>query len=187
MKNRDEFDVSRYMVSDKVKSRVEAVVKPKVFLPKRKPFRIHQDMVIHHVWLAFYESGWYLLDAELAECDLYVPGVQIHQGDLYLGVTAEGTIFWMPVTYPSHPEYASWRRSLLKVIHAAREDWMVVVTDPDSRQYVGHRSSTSFRVAWPKDSAERLLERAFRGRIMDEDHPCMSLAECREVASIVEE
>lgn len=183
------FDVNKFTVSDRIKSRTEVVATPKVFLPKGKPFRIHPDreMVISHVWLAFYEKSWFLMSAELAEYGIYVPGVQMYQGDLYFGVMADGTLFWMPVTYPSHPECASWRRSLLKIIRDAREDWMFVVTEPESREYVGHRSSKSFRIAWPKDTAECLLERAFRGRIMDENHPCMSFAEYREVAAVIEE
>lgn len=178
------FDINRFRVSEARES-----YKPKVFVPKGEPFRIHPaaDMCHKHFWLAFYRNQWYLLDEEVAENRMFVPEMQIWMADLYFGVLKDGTAFWMPVTYPSHPEYASWRRSLLKIVRDAQEDWMVMVTDSDSRQYVGHKSSKSFRLVWPKDSAECLLEHAFRGRIMDENHPCMSQAERREVATVIEE
>lgn len=184
------IDLELFRVSSQTMTKVSAKTTPKVFMPKNVPFRIHTDpsAVVKNVWMALYDGRWYLLYAELAECGLYVPGLQMYKADLYLGVLTDGNTFWMPVTHPTHPEYAEWRRSLLAIIPEARKHWMIVERDHERRQYIGRKSSLKMvGVPWPKSSPEELLERAFRNRIMDEHHPCMDCAELRETVAVIEE
>lgn len=184
------IDLELFRVSRQAITKASARTTPKVFMPKNVPFRIHADpsVTITNIWMALYEGRWYLLHTELAESGLYVPGLKMYKADLYLGVLTDGNAFWMPVTHPTYPENAEWRRSLLAIIPDARKQWMIVETDHDKRQYVGWKSSLkAVGVPWPKESPDSLLERAFRDRIMDEHHPCMDFAELRETVTVVEE
>jgi len=175
--NTSGFNMNRFRVSASTASTL------KVFIPKDIPFQIHPDaaMQFKNCWLAIFEGKWYLMDVDIAECGLIFPHVNYFKGDLLLAIQEDGSLFFVPVTYPTCKENAGWRESLLQIANSAQTHWMTMKSNGCNKRFDGVRlKDQSIKPVWPKKSLSDLLELAFRHRMIEQDHSCLDGAYSRE-------
>lgn len=175
---------------DKYLVTTSSQVAPKVFIPKDVPFMIHPDPIMHtdELWLALYEKKWYLTEAEVAECGLLFPKISIKRAELYLGVQQDGSLFFVPVTHSSGLEFATWRTSLLRVIEAAKKDWMIMSSNSESKRFIGKKmQAQTIEPIWPNKDLATLVLLAFGSRVIDEHHASLDGAYSRDEIEIIEE
>lgn len=146
--------------------------RPAVFIPKGQQFRLHPeyDHSVTNVFIKLHDDRWHLVDAEIATSASYLPGVWV--ADLYEGILATGESFLLPVTHPVGQGYESWYESLTNIIPFAKESWTTLETVSAEQQYRAKvRKKEKTIPDWPDTDFELLVEHAFRGRIIDHNHP----------------
>lgn len=145
---------------------------PHVFIPKNVPFMIHPNRshVSPDLFIMQVSKRWHVVDPEVIEAGVRLPG--LWKARLYQGMLETGQTVLLPVTKPSGEDYESWHDSITAIIGQARKAWTVIESNPEERRYeVVQTRHNHPKPEWPLTSLERLMERAFTGRIVDLQHP----------------
>ncbi len=85
-------------------------------------------------------------------------------GILCLAVTRHGE----PRVWPLKQTDNLWHVTAREIAEMAKKDWVKLISDQTAGYYVaGKASDQSKQPAWPEESFEEILEKAFAGRIID--------------------
>jgi len=168
----EELDMTRFQGRvnvPKKKVRFEQTVIP-IEMPKGKCVKMHPSASVD-VCMVKYNEELYLVG------DAIIPSIErdIKDVTLYLGMTEEGALFFLPVPKDTDGKGRnSWVKSKEYFLFAARQRWIRPVSDRAASCYdIGEPVFAIPDVPWPEDlSVSRLLAKAFHNHILDnEDHP----------------
>jgi hypothetical protein len=123
------------------------------------------------------DREFYLVDPELYP----LFGNKVVDRVLFLCVNSQGLVFWWPVNAGGNGRYNSWNDSALEAVQAARKGWIRIESNMSLGAYdIFLPSGTIPDPEWPQEDMNTLLEKAFKGKIIDNpDHPIVKILEGR--------
>ena len=149
-------------------------------VPVRKPkanqfFRAHgsDDMTFQGMLLQVKEKGKdesYLVEPNVGhQISEFVRPVQ-----LYLAIDRQNNVFLIPVPLPDESGARNhWHENLLQAIELSKQSWIRIKANMDIGGYdVSQAEALLSAPEWPDHDIEKLIEVAFRGKIIQSlEHP----------------
>ena len=138
------------------------------------PFRVRsgRDRVSPEVWLTLLDDGWYLVDSETANT-VRLPN--LWRGKLHEGMLENGEPCLIVHTRATNPKYQSWEESMRDVLKLARQAWVKHTSNKTAMEHFATPvMPPNPDPAWSDEDFDVLVERSFRDRIIDQNHPLAS-------------
>ena len=140
--------------------------------PKHDFFRVHEECKLDAMIIERKEENEnYLVPAQF-HTELMGEGVSKR---LYYCISLTGTVFLWPVKLPN-PDGTldNWNTSAHEIAKLGKDKWVRLITNKSAGFYEFIKSELPNEARWPDLTFEEVLEKAFKGKLIDSlNHPLL--------------
>lgn len=139
----------------------------------REPFQLKPGCE-RYAQIFWTGSEWFLVHPDVTPS---IPVNGLYRAALYMGVTIDGSLFILPVTYPASGKTSSWLEGWNDIVPQAYDHWLRIYKNDLAQRYEAEPLDIQEAPRWSHWSIEQLIEMAFEDKLIVDLKQLMVLAE----------